>query len=189
MKKIIFIAFILIFSVVWIRLPGFEFGKYDSFKEAMDKGVAYEVKEILHTQRMDGITVVMYTKEPSKIDFSSANYDALAVAFLKGSDQDGWENIGPNGWEHAGNENMTSYIQSLHQFDDQGEIKQELNIVYGEINNPDIAKIETKIHGGKNFKEADIILANGQRYYLQAERAGTVRGIANDGKIIDQQGG
>lgn len=189
MKKYIIIALLSIGATAWIALSGFELGKYDSFQEVLEKGVPYKVKEIIHTQNVDGITVVMYTTEPDRKKFPSADYDALTVVFLEGNDHDGWEEIGPNHWEHYENDNMTVYSSHLHNHDRQGNANHQFYVVFGEINNPQIAKIETKTKEEDQFDAATILAHEGNRYYFQVARGDIVRGLSRDGKVIDRQGG
>lgn len=66
------------------------------------------------------MTVLMYMTEPDQEAFPFAEFDALAVALLAGNDEDGWENIGSNGWEHYENENMTVYSKRFHRYERQG---------------------------------------------------------------------
>ncbi|KKI91562.1 hypothetical protein WQ54_14320 [Bacillus sp. SA1-12] len=131
----------------------------------------------------------MYTTEPDKEDFPYANYEALAVAFFKGNDRKGWENIGHHGWAHYDNENMTVYIEPLHVDKNNGDILHDFSVVFGEVNNAEIVKAETKSSEDKTFEEAEIIIKHGKRYYFQIGRETIVRGLSESGEVIDRQGG
>jgi hypothetical protein len=184
MKKII-AALLAIVSVIWIYLSDFEVGKYDSFEEVLEKGIPYKVKDVIHIQNVDGVTVVMYTTEPNH----EADYDALAVAFLEGNDEDGWENIGPNGWSHYDNDNITIYNESLRDYDEKGNLPREFYVVFGEINNSAIARVEMKNKQEEAFEEATIITHEGKRYYFHVGRETIVRALSENGQVIEQHGG
>nr|WP_106779144.1 hypothetical protein [Lysinibacillus timonensis] len=192
MKKLLSIVLlavaplILIFLVVY---PDFELGEYDNFQEAITKGIPYKVNNIIHTDQYNNVTIVMYTTNPDKHELPFANYEALAVAFFKGSDEEGWESIGHHGWTHYENDNMTVYIEPLREHDDKGSTLNEFYVVFGEVNNADIVKVETKSEGEEQFKEAKVITAQGNRYYFQIGREPIVRGLSESGTVIDRQGG
>jgi hypothetical protein len=192
MKKLISIALIVVISVVlisWIGLSDFELGKYDNFQEAIEKGIPYEINNIIHTEQYDGVTIVMYTTEPDNDEMPFANYEALAVAFFKGNDDEGLESIGHHGWTHYENDNMTVYIEPLRDYDNKGNTLHEFYVVFGEVNNAEIVTVETKTKEEKSFEEAEIIMNQGKRYYFQIGRETIVRGLSESGEVIDKQGG
>ncbi|KGP90788.1 hypothetical protein N780_02985 [Pontibacillus chungwhensis BH030062] len=175
---------------VWINSSNFELGKYDSFQEAIEKGIPYEVNDLIHIENYDGVNIVMYTTDPDKDELPHADFEALALAFFKGSHQDGWEKLGVGGWTHYENDNMTVYREPLRVHDNKGNALHEFYVVFGEINNPEIAIIETKSHDDESFEEAKIIRKNGvARYYIQIGQQPIVRGLSKDGDVIDRQGG
>lgn len=192
MKKIHIIALILIsvggLIAYWYTQPELELGKYETLQEAIEKAIPYEVNNVIHKEIYDGVTIIMYTTDPDKEELPLANYEALAVAFFTGNDKDGWENIGHHGWTHYENENLTVYIEPLRDFKDTGETIHEFYVVFGEINNPEIVRVETKSPEEKNFEEAKILTKYG-RYYFKIGRETTVRGLSEDGVVLDQQGG
>lgn len=130
----------------------------------------------------------MYTTEPDKDKCPSANYDVLAVAFFKGSDEEGWVNIGHHGWTHYENENMTVYCEPLRDYDNSGKKLHEFYVVFGEVNNPKIVTVETKTKDGNSFKEAEMITKKGNRYYFQIGNEPIVRGLSENGEVINKQG-
>jgi hypothetical protein len=192
MKKMLSIALIAATSVVLVIsviFSDFEIGKYDDFQEAIEKGIPYRVNDIIHTEQYDNVTIVLYTTDPNKEDFPFAEWEALAVAFFTGNEEEGWENIGNHGWKHYENDNMTIYVEPLRDYDRQGNRIHEFYVVYGEINNPEIAIIETKSKEEESFEETDIIVHQGKRYYLKFGRETVVRGLSKSGDVIDRQGG
>lgn len=188
-KRIVVALFLTAAVFLWAALFDWEFGKYDSLEEAVEKGIPYKVKDVVHTQNVDGVTVVMYTTEPDREVLPYANYDALAVAFFEGNDENGWVNIGPNGWNHYENDNMTVYVEILRDHDSEGNLKHHLPVVYGEINNAVITKVETKSKQETEFEAAEMITYKGKRYYFQVGDEFIVRGLSKEGEVIDRQGG
>ncbi|MYL35643.1 hypothetical protein GLW05_18870 [Pontibacillus yanchengensis] len=191
-KKILALIVIILLvsgSIIWINFSDFEFGKYDNFQEALDKGIPYEVNDVIHTMQYDGVTIVLYTTYPDKDQMPNADFEVLNVAFLEGSDEDGWKNIGFDSWKHYENDNMTVYVEPLRVHDDKANVLHEFYVVFGKINNPDIATIETKAEKDLSFEEAEVISKNGRRYYLQIGQEHIVRGLSEDGEVIDRQGG
>ncbi|WP_163539235.1 hypothetical protein [Gracilibacillus sp. YIM 98692] len=192
MKKLISFSLITVISVAliyWLGFSDFELGKYDNFQEAIEKGIPYRVNDIIHTEQYDNVTIVMYTTEPNKEDFPFADWEALAVAFFIGSDEKGWKNIGHHGWDHYENDNMTIYSESLREHDNDGNKLHEFYVVFGEVNNGEIIKVETKAKEEEKFEEAKIITAKGKRYYFKIGREMIVRGLSKSGEVIDRQGG
>ncbi|MGJ9459890.1 hypothetical protein [Oceanobacillus sp. CF4.6] len=192
MKRFLRIALaviIFIVLIIGVKMSDFELGKYDDFQEAIEKGIPYEVNTIIHTEQYNGVTIVMYTTQPDKDELPFANYEALAVAFFKGNDDKGWENIGYHGWDHYENDNMTVYTESLREHDNKGNVLHEFYVVFGELNNAEIEKVETRTKQDKAFEEAEIIMKQGRRYYLQIGRETIVRGLSKNGEVIDRQGG
>ncbi|SEQ36197.1 hypothetical protein SAMN05216232_2167 [Virgibacillus subterraneus] len=126
----------------------------------------------------------MYTTNPNKGELPFANYDALAVAFFKGNNVKGWENIGHHGWTHYENDNMTVYIEPLREYDSKGNTLHEFYVVFGEISNAEIITVETKTKAEEKFEEAEIITAQGNRYYFQIGRETIVRGLSESREVI-----
>ena len=174
---------------LWMVFPDFEIGKYDDFQEAIEKGLPYNVNNIIYTKQYDGVTIVMYTTKPNKENFPSAEWEALAVGFFTGNEEIGSESIGSHGWDHYNNDNMTIYYKPFREFDNQGNTKREFYVIYGEINNSKIATIETKSKEDESFERAKIINHRGKRYYFKIGREMVVRGLSKRGDVIDRQGG
>ncbi|EDL66393.1 hypothetical protein [Bacillus sp. SG-1] len=192
-KSLIIMALTLLGISVWLLFSDYEWGKYDSLQEAIEKGIPYDVENVIHTHHYDGITVLLYTTLPDKKDFPFADYEALAVAFFKGDDESGWENVGVHGWEHYENDNFTIYDQHLIVDDSEGNNLHKFHVVFGELTNPKIAKVETKASAGSAgltvFNPAKIVSHKGNRYYLKIGEETIVRGLSENGEVIDRQGG
>ncbi|WP_232699893.1 hypothetical protein [Brevibacillus daliensis] len=184
MKKLIYFTLISIVVFTWLLTSNFEFGKYDNFEEVLKKGIPYKILDVIHTQKVDNITVVMYITEHVSEEYPSNKFNPIAIAFLKGNDVDGWENIGSNGWEHQNNDNMTVYEKSAGY----KEGNERLYVTFGEINNSEIEIVETKTRIEENFKKAKIITNDGNRYYFQVDPQDIVRGLSKEGNIVEQHG-
>ncbi|WP_088044697.1 hypothetical protein [Bacillus sp. EAC] len=182
----IFIILILTYRTI---NSDFEFGKYENMQEAIQKEISSPIIEILYSKKYHGVTVVIYTTEPNKDELPDSNFDAIAVAFLQGSDQNGWKNIGPNGWTHYENNNMTFYTEGLHDYDEKGNVMHEFYLTFGEIKNSMIEKVQTCSTDSKTFEDATIFTHSGMRYYIYIGEASIVQGLSKDGKVIDRQGG
>jgi hypothetical protein len=192
MKKLLIVVLVILAAIglrSWALTSDFEFGKFDDFEEALQKGIPNQINQIVHKENYDGVTIVMYTTFPDQMELPFADYEALAVAFFKGSDKEGWESIGQHGWSHYENYNMTLYSEALRDYDHQGNTLHDFYVVFGEINNPNIVTVETKTHEEETFEEAKIISSNGLRYYFQIGREMIVRGLSGSGEVLDRQGG
>ena len=194
MKRLISISLIAVLSVVliyWVVFSDLEIGKYDDFQEAIEKGIPYNVNDIIHTEQYDNVTIVMYTTTPNKEDFPFAEWEALAVGFFTGNEEGGWENIGHHRWTHYENDNMTVYRESLREYDNKGNELHDFYVVFGEVNNPEIVEVETKTKEEKTFEETEIIQHKGKskRYFFKVGSESNVRGLSESGDIIDRQGG
>lgn len=163
--------------------------RYDTLDEAIDKGLPHDVKDVIHIRKVEDVTAVMYTFEPDRRELPNADFDYLAVSFFKGNDRDGWKNVGPVRGGHYENDNLTLFFNDLHEIDSEGNTVRDLYIVFGEIHNGEIVKVETRAHDEAELEEADILVHEGKRYYIQEGRELIVRGVAADGTVIDQQGG
>lgn len=192
MKKRVFIPLLILILIAFsikLILSDYEFGKYDTFEEAIKKGIPYKNKHIIHTELHDHVTVVFYTTVPVLDDATPVNYEVISVAFFKGSDEKGWINIGYNGWTHYENDNMTVYYEHLNVSDDKGNLLHDFHVVFGEIHNSEIEKVETKTEEEIEFNQANMITNQGKRYYYQFGKDNIVRGLSKDGEVIDRQGG
>lgn len=181
------------------EVGNFEFGKYDDFDEALAKGLTYDMNKLIYTTRHDGVTIVMYTTIPDPTEFQDVmefqddmefqnEMEALVVQFFEGNDEEGWELLGPRGWTHYENDNLTVYDTFLRDYDDSGNVKYAFDVTFGEVNNPKIDTVETKSHHDTMFTEATMIQKGLGRYYFQIGVGAIVRGISVNGEIVDQQG-
>jgi hypothetical protein len=99
------------------------------------------------------------------------------------------ENVGPNGWTHYENSNMTVYYENYRKHDNKGNLLTHIPVTFGEINNTEIQRVETKEKHSENFNEVAVIEINGKRYYYDIGYHKIVRGVSKDGEVIARQGG
>lgn len=175
---------ILIILVVSVRMSTAD-RKYATLEEAIYEAIPYKVEDVIYITEHDTITIVMYQTIPTGPQFQGQEVEA--VAFFKGNDADGWENVGFHGWTHYENENMTVYIEPFRQSDQTGNQLHEFYVVFGKVNNPEITTVQTM--NGEQFQDAKMVQHDGKLYYFQIGRNRIVRGLNENGEVIDRQGG
>lgn len=161
--------------------------KYPTLKAAINEAIPYKKVEVLYTTKRDGSTIVLYS---TKAEGEGANYikePVLGVAFFEGNNEDGWENEGPNGWEHYESKNYTVFHQSYTLYDNRGKTLKDMDAVFGVIKNEKIDRIELTNQDSNDFKQAKIILKEGKRYYLGIGLNPTVRALNAKGEVINQE--
>lgn len=193
MKKLIvkILAISIITLIAFIVLSSkLEFRKYDSFEEALEKGLPTKTKEVIFTKNVDKFTVVLYTmtvSESAKEKLPNSNFDFIGVAFLKGNDDEGWEIDVSNKWEHYDDDDMTVYTD-ISDFSRDGNGLNDLHVVFGEITNNKIIIIETITNTNNDkLKAATIFTSKGKRYYFQVGEVSLVRGLSKEGNVIFQR--
>lgn len=148
--------------------------------QAIDDGIPFNVKEVLHKEKVkDGVILLYLTQQNDEQN----EVEAMAAAYLKGSDKKGWKNEGHNHWEYYENEHMTVYKDTFYDYDKEGKLENRLPIIFGEIQSGDIKKVEV---AGKEekFEEAAIIKKENKRYYFKMGDFHTARGLSAEGKEI-----
>ncbi|WP_232233834.1 hypothetical protein [Bacillus sp. J33] len=151
--------------------------------QAIDGDIPFNVKEILHKEKVKGGVILLYTTHQKT---GQGEFDAMAAAYLKGSDKNGWKNEGHNHWEHYENEHMTVYTDAFYDYDKEGNLENRLPIIFGEIHNKDIKKVEVAEKDEK-FEEAVLIEKESKRYYFKMGDFNIARGLSADGKEILKQ--
>nr|WP_263323448.1 hypothetical protein [Neobacillus sp. Marseille-Q6967] len=161
--------------------------KYSTLDEAIKKGIPYKVHEVVHIQKEKGVTAVLYTAIPDKKETPHITEPVLGVAFFKGNDEEGWENVGPNGWTHMEGEPFTMYQDFYREFDEDGNQTLELHVIFGEITNREVTRIQTLERGSEDqYKDAAVVDADSGRYYLTFGRTSGIRGLSEAGEVIHQ---
>lgn len=92
MRKLLIVGLVILAAIglgSWALTSDFEFGKFDDFEEALQKGIPHQINHIVYKDNYEGVTIVMYTTFPDRMELPLADYEALAVAFFKGSDKEG----------------------------------------------------------------------------------------------------
>jgi hypothetical protein len=175
--KVLFIVIVLMFI-----LGGC---KYPTLEKAIAGAIPFEVEEVLHKTKSDGITIVLYTTNAE--DAGEKEEKVLGVSFFEGNDEDGWKNDGPNGWEHEESETYSVYHENYTKYDEKGNVLKDIYVVFGEIKNNDIDRIEFANQDSEEYKKAKMIEKNGKRYYVGIGFRPQVRALNGNEEVIPQK--
>lgn len=159
--------------------------KYPTLEKAIAGTIPFEVEEVLHKTKSDGITIVLYTTNAE--DAGEQEEKVLGVSFFEGNDEDGWKNDGPNGWEHAESETYSVYHENYTKYDEKGNVLKDIYVVFGEIKNNDIDRIEFANQDSEEYKKAKMIEKDGKRYYVGIGFRPQVRALNGNEEVIPQK--
>lgn len=160
--------------------------KYPTLKEAIMKEMPYKVNEVIDTKKINDVTIVLYTTKAKGKEVDHIKGPVLGVAFFEGNNEDGWEKVGPSGWEHYENDNYTIYHKPYTKYNKDGKLLIDIDVIYGEINNKVIQKIEIANENSKNFKEVKMIQHGSTRYYLGVGYHPVIRAVGSNDEVINQ---
>ncbi|PLR99829.1 hypothetical protein [Bacillus sp. T33-2] len=178
MGKVRFAA-ILAFSLLLLAACN-----YASLDEAIQKDIPFNIKQIVHKEKVEKGTIVFYTTRQKD---GSEKFDALAAAFLTGNDKGGWENAGHNHWVYYKHEFMTQYADVFHLYTPKGKLEANIPVIFGRINSADITAVEVA-GADQQFTKATIIEKGKQRYYYAVGDYKIARGLSKDGTELSRQG-
>jgi hypothetical protein len=159
--------------------------KYPTLEKAIAGAIPFEVEEVLHKTKSDGITIVLYTTNAE--DAGEKEEKVLGVSFFEGNDEDGWKNDGPNGWEHEESETYSVYHENYTKYDEKGNVLKDIYVVFGEIKNNDIDRIEFANQDSEEYKKAKMIEKDGKRYYVGIGFRPQVRALNEKEEVIPQK--
>ncbi|MBT2677621.1 hypothetical protein J7E38_01335 [Bacillus sp. ISL-35] len=157
---------------------------YKTAGEAIQNDIPFNIKQIIHKEEVEDGWLVFYTTEQKE---GSKTFDALAVAYIKGSEKEGWENAGHNHWTYYKNDFMLLYVDDFTVFKEDGNLDVTIPVIFGKVLNPDIKAIEAAGPDGK-FTKIEIIEKENERYYYAIGDYKEVRALNAEGKEIDRQG-
>lgn len=151
--------------------------------KVIEEDIPFNVQEVIHKEKVkDGVILLYLTHQKNK----NGEFDAVTVAFLKGNNQDGWENAGHNHWEHEENERITVYTDVFYDYDGKGNLENRLPVIYGKIESEEIELVE--VLGKDDMLEmASIIETESGRYYVKIGDYKSARGLLGDRKGIIQR--
>jgi hypothetical protein len=153
---------------------------YSTLNEAIKHAIPYEVKEVIHIENLNNGSLIVFVIRPE-----NKGFDALGTVYFKGNNQMGWEmDESSLYWKHTDNKDMTVHYQNIVTQDNDSTV----SVTYGKINNLDINRIDVADKETQKFKEIPIIERKMGRYYFSLGYHLVVRGIAENNKIISQQG-
>lgn len=157
---------------------------YKTAEKAIQNDIPFNIKQIVHKEKVKDGWLVFYTTQQKD---GTNKFDALAVAYIKGSKKDGWENAGHNHWTYYKNDFMILYADVFHTYQENGKLDNKLPVVFGKIVNPDIRSVEAAGADGK-FTKINITEKGNERYYYAIGDYKEVRALGADGKEMDRQG-
>lgn len=157
---------------------------YKTAEEAIQKDIPFNIKQIVHKEKVKDGWLVFYTTQQKD---GANKFDALAVAYIKGSNKAGWENAGHNHWTYYKNDYMILYAEVFNTYHENGTVDMKIPVVFGKIVNPDIQTVEAAGADGK-FTKINIIKKENERYYYAIGEYKEVRALGADGKEMDRQG-
>lgn len=157
---------------------------YQTAEEAIQNDIPFNIKQIVHKEKVDGGWLVFYTTEQKD---GAKKAEALAVAYISGNKEEGWENKGHNHWTYYKNDYMILYADVFHTYRENGELDERIPVLFGKILNPDIKSIEAAGTDGK-FTKLEITEKNQQRFYYAIGDYTEVKALGADGKELDRQG-
>jgi hypothetical protein len=158
--------------------------KYPTLETAVSKAIPFEVKEILYEKKSQGTTILLYTHKAEDEDGEPIKEPVLGMAFLEGNNKDGWENDGPNGWDTSENTNYSIFQQNYTHYGKKGEVLKDIDVVFGEILNGDIDKVEFAKQDSEEYKNAKIIKKGKKRYYIGIGDQPKIRALNANGEVV-----
>jgi hypothetical protein len=165
---------------------------YNSLEKALEDNVP-NVQEIIHTEKADNYTVVLFKTKPDKKDALPVhNFTTIAVAYLKGNNQQGWEFVEYPGWTHYENEDFMMLGERFTRDNEQGNTITEIYTSFGEIRNPQVARVQLlkRYQGEADYKDTKIIeTPSGGRFYFEIGDYYKVRVLDEKENVIHTQGG
>lgn len=162
---------VIFFIAVILLLPACSVKTMD---EAIEGEIPFNVKEVIHQEKVKGGMVLLYLTHQKN---QREAFDAVTVAFLKGSDGEGWENAGHNHWDYKKGERLTTYTDAFYIYDHKGKLEYYIPVIFGEIKDKDIQTVEVL---GKNNQlvSAQIIEKDSGRYFYKTGEYKAARGIS-----------
>jgi hypothetical protein len=160
---------------------------YDTLDEAIEKGIPFDAKEVIHKEILSEVAIVLYTTEPKTEEWAYVNKRMLAVAFFEKDEGGSWRNVGPNSWDYYEDEAMNVYFQEYHDYDPQGKKIKDIEIVFGEIYTPKVRVIDAASEEQRNFNKLPIIKTESGRYFFYVGKKKIVRAIAKNGEIVSER--
>jgi hypothetical protein len=160
---------------------------YDTLEEAIEKGIPYDAKEVIHKEMLDDVAIVLYTTEPRTKKWAYVNKRMLAVAFFEKDESGNWRNVGSNGWDYYEDKVMNVYFQEYHAYDYYGNKIKDIDVVYGEINSNKIRVVDAAAENQKKFHKLPIIETESGRYIFYVGKKDIVRAISKNGIILGER--
>lgn len=150
--------------------------------KVIEEDIPFNVQEVIHTEKVkDGVILLYVTRQKNK----KGEFDAVTVAFLKGNDEDGWENAGHNHWENEENKQLTVYTDAFYDYDGKGNLENRIPVIYGKIESKEIKLVEL-LGKDDRLETISIIDTASGRYYIKIGDYKSARGLLEKRKAIIQ---
>ena len=152
-----------------------------TLEDTIAETVIYEIEDIIRLEYVNDLAVLIFTT-PHKHPYGEPIL-AIGHAFFRGSEEIGWERIGPMGYDSVFGATI-ELISSHVTFDPELGLKGMLHACYGHIRDPDIKAVALKSQFEEEFFEAEIIETYSGRYYFIIGDFSILRGYSQDGQIL-----
>ncbi|WP_419393716.1 hypothetical protein [Cytobacillus praedii] len=148
--------------------------------QVIEEDIPFNVKEVIHTEKVkDGAILLYVTRQKNE---KKEEFDAVTVAFLKGNDQDGWENAGHNHWDYHKEEQVNVFKDVFYDYNGNGDLETRIPVIYGKIEDSKINFIE--VVGNEGLERAYVIKKESGRYFLKVGDYETARGLSGNEKGV-----
>lgn len=169
------IVFLLLIAFLYLLLGC----KSQSLEDAISKSIPYPVSSILHIEEIPDGAIVFYLSPKD-------DYHLMGVAFYKGNDERGWENIGPLDLGDYYAEQISLNGKTV-DFYPEDPFNDRLIVIFGQINDPEIKKVKVG-RANVEFVEANILESPEGRFYFKIGNYNIIQGLNTDGEVVLQIG-
>lgn len=152
-----------------------------SLGEAIQTDIPFNIEKIIHTEKVEDGEIILYITEQK----SESEIEAMAVAFMKKDGKSGWENAGNNHWYHDDKPNMTVFVNTFYDYDKKGNLDNRIPVIFGKIKNNQIQSVQITEEKGR-MDDAQIIHADGARYYMNIGDYLLVKGLNGQGEVVEE---
>lgn len=156
--------------------------KPQTLDEAIERDIPFNIVKIIHTEKVENGEIIFYITEQMH---ESEPIEALAVAFIKKDEKLGWRNVGNNHWDYRENSNMSTYTNTFYVYDKKGNLENRIPLIFGKIENKGIQSVLVAEKDGP-FTEAELIHADGVRYFMKIGDYLLAKGLDVQGEIIEE---
>jgi hypothetical protein len=149
-----------------------------TLEQAIEAKIPNKILQILYTEQQgDGTVTFFLTNE------ENSPHSVIGFAFVE-KVGDGWVlDPGSVTLRRLPKQGLTLFYEDLLR---SGQEK--VSYTYGKVGNPAITQIEVALPDNTNFRKANVISTSHGRFYFEKGYHLKVRGLSNEGTILDEQG-